>query len=272
MLWLRDRALDLSRPRIMGILNLTPDSFSDGSLYLDPEVALQRAREMVAEGADLLDLGAESTRPGAEPVPVEEEKRRLLPALEAVLSLGIPVSVDTRKPQVAQEALRMGAHLLNDVTGLRDERMVALAARFGVPAVIMHMPVPDPKTMMAHAHYGDVVAEVRAFLKAQAEKALRAGVPQVVLDPGFGFGKLLEHNLALLRNLEALVELGHPVLVGLSRKRMIGELTGVEAPRERVFGSVAAHLYAAMKGARILRVHDVRAHREALLVWNALWG
>jgi dihydropteroate synthase len=272
VLWLRDRALDLFRPRIMGILNLTPDSFSDGSLYLDPEVALQRAREMVAEGADLLDLGAESTRPGAEPVPVEEEKRRLLPALEAVLSLGIPVSVDTRKPQVAQEALRMGAHLLNDVTGLRDERMVALAARFGVPAVIMHMPVPDPKTMMAHAHYGDVVAEVRAFLKAQAEKALRAGVPQVVLDPGFGFGKLLEHNLALLRNLEALVELGHPVLVGLSRKRMIGELTGVEAPRERVFGSVAAHLYAAMKGARILRVHDVRAHREALLVWNALWG
>ncbi len=272
MLWLRDRALDLSRPRIMGILNLTPDSFSDGGLYLDPEVALQRAREMVAEGADLLDLGAESTRPGAEPVPVEEEKRRLLPALEAVLSLGIPVSVDTRKPQVAEEALRMGAHLLNDVTGLRDERMVALAARFGVPAVIMHMPVPDPKTMMAHAHYGDVVAEVRAFLKAQAEKALRAGVPQVVLDPGFGFGKLLPHNLALLRHLESILDLGHPVLVGLSRKRMIGELTGVEVPKDRVHGSVAAHLYAVTKGARLLRVHDVKAHREALAVWNALWG
>lgn len=272
MLRLGDHVLDLSKPRIMGILNLTPDSFSDGGLYLDPEKALQRAKAMVAEGADLLDLGAESTRPGAEPVPVEEEKQRLLPVLEAVLSLGVPVSVDTRKPEVAEEALRLGAHLLNDVTGLRDERMLALAARFQVPAVIMHMPVPDPKTMMAHAHYGDVVAEVKAFLKAQAERALKAGVPQVVLDPGFGFGKLLEHNLALLRNLEALVELGHPVLVGLSRKRMIGELTGVEAPQERVLGSVAAHLFAALKGARILRVHDVKAHREALAVFNALWG
>ncbi|WP_022797697.1 dihydropteroate synthase [Thermus islandicus] len=272
MLWLRDRALDLSRPRIMGILNLTPDSFSDGGLYLDPEKALARAREMVAEGADLLDLGAESTRPGADPVPPEEEKRRLLPVLEAVLPLGVPVSVDTRKPEVAEEALRLGAHLLNDVTGLRDERMVALAARYGVAAVVMHMPVPDPRAMMAHARYGDVVAEVKAFLQAQAERALKAGVPQVLLDPGFGFGKLLEHNLALLKRLEEIAALGHPVLVGLSRKRTIGELTGVEEPGKRVFGSVAAHLYAVLKGARILRVHDVRAHREALAVWTALWG
>jgi dihydropteroate synthase len=256
----------------MGVLNLTPDSFSDGGKYLDPERALERARQMVAEGADLLDLGAESTRPGAEPVPVEEEKRRLLPVLEAVLSLGVPVSVDTRKPEVAEEALKMGAHLLNDVTGLRDERMLALAARYGVPAVVMHMPVPDPKTMMDHAHYRDVVAEVKAFLQVQAEKALRAGVPQVVLDPGFGFGKLLEHNLALLRRLEEVVALGHPVLVGLSRKRTIGELTGVERPEERVQGSVAAHLYAVAKGARLLRVHDVRAHKEALRVWEALEG
>nr|WP_277621438.1 dihydropteroate synthase [Thermus arciformis] len=254
----------------MGILNLTPDSFSDGGLYLEPEKALQRAKALVAEGADLLDLGAESTRPGAAPVPVEEEKRRLLPVLEAVLELGVPVSVDTRKPEVAEEALKLGAHLLNDVTGLRDERMVALAARYGVAAVVMHMPVPDPATMMAHARYQDVVAEVKAFLQAQAERALRAGVPQVVLDPGFGFGKLLEHNLALLKRLEEIVALGHPVLVGLSRKRTIGELTGVEAPRERVIGSVAAHLYAALKGARILRVHDVKAHREALAVWDAL--
>ncbi|MFN3178722.1 MAG: dihydropteroate synthase [Thermus sp.] len=272
MLWLRDRSLDLSRPRIMGILNLTPDSFSDGGLYLDPERALERARTLVAEGADLLDLGAESTRPGAEPVPLEEEKRRLLPVLEAVLELGVPVSVDTRKPEVAAEALKLGAHLINDVTGLRDERMMALCARFGVAAVVMHMPVPDPQTMMAYARYGDVVAEVREFLRAQAESALKAGVPQVVLDPGFGFGKLLEHNLALLRRLEEIVALGHPVLVGLSRKRSIGELTGVEEPAKRTLGSVAAHLFAAMKGARILRVHDVAAHREALAVWNALWG
>ncbi|MGC8876480.1 dihydropteroate synthase [Thermus sp.] len=270
MLWLRDRTLDLSEPRLMGVLNLTPDSFSDGGLYLEPEKALARAKALVEEGADLLDLGAESTRPGAVPVPVEEEKRRLLPVLEAVLELGVPVSVDTRKPEVAEEALKLGAHLLNDVTGLRDERMVALAARFGVAAVVMHMPVPDPATMMAHARYRDVVAEVKAFLQAQAERALKAGVPQVVLDPGFGFGKLLPHNLALLKRLEEIVALGHPVLVGLSRKRMIGELTGVEAPRDRVLGSVAAHLYAAQKGARLLRVHDVRAHREALAVWKAL--
>lgn len=264
--------MDLSQPRLMGILNLTPDSFSDGGLYLQPEKALERAKALVAEGAEILDLGAESTRPGAEPVPVEEEKKRLLPVLEAVLELGVPVSVDTRKPEVAEEALRLGAHLLNDVTGLRDERMVALCARYGVAAVVMHMPVPDPKAMMAHAHYGDVVAEVRGFLKAQAERALKAGVPQVVLDPGFGFGKLLEHNLALLKRLQEIVALGHPVLVGLSRKRTIGELTGVENPQERGVGSVAAHLFAVLKGARILRVHDVRAHREALSVWNALWG
>lgn len=262
--------MDLSQVRIMGILNLTPDSFSDGGLYLDPEKALNRAREMVAEGADILDLGAESTRPGAEGVPVEEEKRRLLPVLEAVLSLGVPVSVDTRKAEVAEEALRLGAHLLNDVTGLRDERMRALAARFGVPAVVMHMPVPDPKRMMAHAQYKDVVAEVKGFLKTQAEEALNVGVPQVVLDPGFGFGKLLEHNLELLRRLDEIVALGHPLLVGLSRKRTIGELTGVEVPKDRVFGTVAAHLYAVQKGARLLRVHDVRAHKEALRVWEAL--
>ncbi len=271
MLWLRDRALPLDRPLLMGILNLTPDSFSDGGLYLEPEKALARAKALLEEGADLLDLGAESTRPGAAPVPVEEEKRRLLPVLDAVLSLGAPVSVDTRKPEVAEEALRLGAHLLNDVTGLRDERMAALAARYGVAAVVMHMPVPDPKSMMAHARYADVVAEVKAFLKAQAERALRMGVPQVVLDPGFGFGKLLAHNLALLKRLEEIVELGHPVLVGLSRKRTIGELTGVENPRERVVGSVAAHLFALLKGAHILRVHDVKAHREALKVWSALW-
>ncbi len=270
VLWLRDRVLSLERPLIMGVLNVTPDSFSDGGLYLDPEKALLKAQAMVEEGADILDLGAESTRPGAEPVPVEEERRRLLPVLEAVLALGVPVSVDTRKPEVAEEALGMGAHLLNDVTGLRDERMRAIAARYGVPAVIMHMPVPDPKTMMDHAHYQDVVAEVRAFLKAQAEQALREGVPQVILDPGFGFGKRLEHNLALLRHLEAIVDLGHPVLVGLSRKRTIGELTGVEDPQARVAGSLAAHLYAVAKGARILRVHDVKAHREALAVWSAL--
>ncbi len=256
----------------MGVLNVTPDSFSDGGRYLTVEAALLQARRMIAEGADLIDLGGESTRPGAQPVPVEEEKRRVLPVLEALLELGVPISIDTRKPEVAAAALELGAHLLNDVTGLRDARMLELAARYRVPVVIMHMPVPDPQTMMQHARYDDVVAEVKAFLARQAARALEAGVPQVVLDPGIGFGKRLEHNLALIRRLDELVALGHPVLLGASRKRMIGELTGVEAPAERVAGTVAAHLYGASRGAHILRVHDVRAHREALAVWEALEG
>ncbi|MGQ9838009.1 MAG: dihydropteroate synthase [Cyanobacteriota bacterium] len=272
MLHLRDYTLDLSKPRLMGVLNLTPDSFSDGGRYVMLEAALEQARRMVAEGADILDLGGESTRPGAEPVSVEEEKRRVLPVLEALLPLGVPLSVDTRKPEVAAEALALGAHLINDVTGLRDERMIALAARYEVPAVIMHMPVPDPATMQQHAHYTDVVEEVKAFLQIQAEKALQAGVPQVVLDPGIGFGKTLEHNLDLIRGLDELAALGHPLLLGASRKSLIGTLTGVQVPAERVAGTVAAHLFGVSRGARLLRVHDVKAHREALAVWEALSG
>ncbi|RDI96730.1 dihydropteroate synthase [Meiothermus sp. QL-1] len=256
----------------MGVLNLTPDSFSDGGRYNRLEAAIERARQMVAEGADLIDVGGESTRPGAEPVSAAEEKRRVLPVLEALLSLGVPISIDTRKPEVAAEALALGVHLLNDVTGLRDERMVALAARYQVPAVIMHMPVPDPATMQQHAHYADVVAEVKAFLQAQAQRALAAGVPQVVLDPGIGFGKRLEHNLALINCLGELVALGHPVLLGASRKRFIGELSGVEVAEKRLAGTLAAHLFGLSRGAHILRVHDVRAHREALAVWGALAG
>jgi dihydropteroate synthase len=254
----------------MGVLNLTPDSFSDGGKYQGLEAAIKRARQMVAEGADLIDIGGESTRPGAQPVDAEEEKRRVLPVLEALLELEVPISIDTRKPEVAAEALALGAHLLNDVTGLRDERMAALAARYEVPAVIMHMPVPDPATMQQHAHYADVVTEVREFLQTQARKALEAGVPQVVLDPGIGFGKTLEHNLELIRRLNELVTLGHPVLLGASRKRFVGTLSGVEVAEQRVMGTVAAHLFGVSRGARILRVHDVRTHREALAVWNAL--
>ncbi len=258
----------------MGIVNLTPDSFSDGGRFLEAEAALAHARRLLEEGADLLDLGAESTRPGAEPVPLEEERRRLLPALEAVLSLGAPVSVDTRKPEIAEEALRLGAHMINDTSGLADLRMAEVAARYEAPLVVMHTPDPDPRRMMEAARYLDVVAEVRAFLLKRARRAERLGVRQVVLDPGFGFGKRLERNLALLARLSELAGLGYPLLAGLSRKRTIGELTGVEAPDRRVCGSVAAHLAAALRGARILRVHDVAAHREALAVfWEVeAWG
>ncbi len=264
---LRDRVLGLERPRLMGVLNLTPDSFSDGGRYLAPGAALEHARRLVAEGAEILDLGAESTRPGAAPVPLEEERRRLLPVLEAVLELGVPVSVDTRKPEVAEAALRLGAHLVNDTSGLADPRIAEVAARYDAPLVVMHTPHPDPRRMMAAARYLDIVAEVRAQLLKWARRAERLGVPQVVLDPGFGFGKKREHNLALLARLSELAGLGYPLLVGLSRKRLIGELTGVEAADQRVCGSVAAHLAAAARGARILRVHDVAAHRQALAVF-----
>ena len=251
----------------MGIVNLTPDSFSDGGRYLDPEAALSHARRLAAEGAEILDLGAESTRPGAALVSEEEEARRLFPVLEAVLPLGLPVSVDTRKPKIAEEALRLGAHLINDTSGLADPQIAEVAARFRAPLVVMHTPDPDPRRMMEAARYLDVVAEVRAFLLKMARRAERLGVPQVILDPGFGFGKKKEHNLALLARLAELAGLGYPLLVGISRKRLIGELTGVEAADQRVCGSVGAHLAAAARGARILRVHDVGAHREALAVF-----
>jgi len=254
----------------MGVLNLTPDSFSDGGRFLDPDAALARAQALKEEGADILDLGAESTRPGADPVPEEEERRRLLPVLEAVLPLGLPVSVDTRKPGVAEAALALGAHLINDTSGLADPKMAAVAARFRAPLVVMHTPHPDPRRMMAAARYLDVVAEVRAFLLVRARRAERMGVPQVLLDPGIGFGKTTQQNLALLRGLPALARLGYPLLVGASRKRTIGELTGVEKPAARVCGSVGAHLAAARRGARLLRVHDVAAHREALAVFWAV--
>lgn len=254
----------------MAILNLTPDSFSDGGLYPDLDSAQARAQAMIDEGADILDLGAESTRPGAEPVSEELELARLLPVLEAVVPLGVPVSVDTYKPGVARQALSLGAKLINDVTGLRNPEMVRVLAEFQAPGVIMHMPLAAPKDMQHYAHYKDVVYEVREFLAFQAERALESGVPKVILDPGIGFGKTHEHNLALLHNLGQIVALGHPVLVGASRKKTIGELTGVTNPAERVSGSVAAHLFAVDKGARVVRVHDVRPHWQALRVWEAL--
>lgn len=254
----------------MAILNLTPDSFSDGGIYADLDSAVARAQALIGEGADILDLGAESTRPGAEPVAEELELARLLPVLEAVVPLGVPVSVDTYKPKVAREALSRGAKLINDVTGLRNPEMSAVLAEFNAPAVIMHMPTTSPKNMQFQAHYQNVVAEVRDFLALQAERALSAGVPEVILDPGIGFGKTLEHNLALLKNLGQIVALGHSVLVGASRKKTIGELTGINEPAERVMGSVAAHLFAVDQGAALIRVHDVRPHWQALRVWEAL--
>ncbi|AUB84038.1 dihydropteroate synthase [Candidatus Thiodictyon syntrophicum] len=265
------RRLDLTRPRVMGILNVTPDSFSDGGRFQSRPAALERAQAMVAAGADLIDIGGESTRPGAQPVPLTEELARVIPVVAALAgSLAVPISVDTSKPEVMRAAVAAGAGLINDVCALRAPGALESAARLGVPVCLMHL-LGEPGTMQVAPGYGDVVAEVRAFLAARVDACIRAGIPRerLLIDPGFGFGKTLAHNLALLAHLEVLTDLGVPVLVGLSRKSMVGALTG-RAPGERLAASLAAALLAVQRGALILRVHDVAETRDALLVWEAV--
>ncbi len=262
------RRLVLDRPRVMGILNVTPDSFSDGGRYLDLGAAVERAWRMVEEGADIIDVGGESTRPGAAPVPMEEEMIRVVPVIEAIAAkLPVPVSVDTSKPEVMGAAVVAGAGLVNDVRALRAPGALEMVAAFGVPVCLMHMR-GEPRTMQRAPAYGDVVAEVRAFLLERVAACEAAGIPRerILIDPGFGFGKTLEHNLALMRRLDAFVETGLPVLVGVSRKSMIGALLGGAPVERRLHGSVAAAVVAACKGAAIVRVHDVAPTVEALRV------
>lgn len=257
---------------LMGVVNVTPDSFSDGGRYLELDIAVAHALRLVQEGADIVDIGGESTRPGALPVGLEEELRRVVPVVRDLAAAGVAVSIDTRHALVAAAAVAAGACLVNDVSGLRDPDMRAVAARHGVPAVAMHMPVDDPETMQHHTDYVDVVDDVVAFLREHAALALAEGVPTVIIDPGIGFGKTVEQNLALVRRLNELVALGHPVLVGASRKRFIGVLTGVEQPEDRVAGTLAVHLAAAQQGVRLIRAHDVAAHRQALTMWRHVGG
>ena len=266
------RAVKLDRPRVMGIVNVTPDSFSDGNRHATPDAAVAHGLRLAEEGADLLDVGGESTRPGADEVPLEEELRRVVPVVaRLVRETALPVSVDTSKPDVMRAAVEAGAGMVNDVYGLRREGALDAAAALGVPVVLMHM-LGEPRTMQDDPRYDDVVAEVHRFLAERIFAAEMAGIAKqrIVVDPGFGFGKTREHNLALLAQLERFTELGVPVLAGLSRKRTIGELTGRGEPRERVHGSVAAALIAAQRGARLLRVHDVAATVDALKVWAAV--
>jgi len=266
------RALDLCAPVVMGILNLTPDSFSDGGRFTAPARSIARAREMVEEGAAIIDVGGESTRPGAPDVSVEEELARVVPVIEAIATrLDVPVSVDTSKPEVMRAAVAAGAGLINDVRALQEPGALEAAAELGVPLCLMHMQ-GQPRTMQDAPRYGDVVAEVRDFLLERATVCEAVGIPRerILLDPGFGFGKTLEHNLRLLASVDRLVATGYPVLVGMSRKSMIGQILEGAPVEERLHGSVAAALIAAMKGARILRVHDVKPTVDALRVFAAM--
>jgi dihydropteroate synthase len=261
------------RPAIMGVLNVTPDSFSDGGLYRDPAEAVARAEQLVAEGADLVDVGGESTRPGSEPVPEDEELARVMPVVETLASrLPVPVSIDTRRARVAREAASAGASLINDVTGLQgDPDMPAAVAETGAGCVIMHM-LGKPKTMQRAPAYANLMADICRHLRRGLQAARDAGVPDdaVIVDPGIGFGKTLEHNLEILARLGQLRTLGMPILVGPSRKRFIGELSGVDEPAARVPGTAAACTLAVAHGALLLRVHDVAQAAQALAVAAAV--
>jgi dihydropteroate synthase len=271
MFWQTTRhTIDLSRPRVMGIVNVTPDSFSDGGLHADTRTALAHCERLLAEGADILDIGGESTRPGAESVSLADELARVLPVLVGALKLGCPVSVDTYKPEVMRQALALGADIINDINALRGPGAVeAVAAHSACGVCLMHMR-GDPKTMQQRPAYDDVVLEVSGFLRERFE-VLRAGgvaAERIVLDPGIGFGKSVEHNIELLRRQRELLALGQPLLLGWSRKSILGAITG-RAAADRLPASLAAALAAVHSGARIVRVHDVAATVDALKVWHA---
>jgi dihydropteroate synthase len=254
--------------RIMGVLNVTPDSFSDGGEWFDTDAAIAHGRELVAQGADLVDVGGESTRPGSLPVDPDEELRRVVPVVSALAGAGLEISIDTSKAVVARAALTAGATYVNDVTAFRgDAEMAGLVAEAGCRCCLMHM-LGAPRTMQDAPRYDDVVADVKAFLEERLAVAIDAGVAEerIELDPGIGFGKTAEHNLELLRRLDELVAIGRPIVVGTSRKSFLGRLTGRDDPHQRVFGTVATNVLALERGASVFRVHDVAATRDALAV------
>lgn len=258
---------------VMGIVNVTPDSFSDGGQHIGLQDALNHAERLIFEGADILDVGGESTRPGAPEVSVEQELARVLPVVQALADKGYCVSIDTRKPEVMRETIKAGASIVNDVMALTAPGALEVCAASKVGVVLMHMR-GTPQTMQVEPHYDDVVREVGDFLVTRAQACEGAGIARdrIMLDPGFGFGKTIEHNLELTRRLHELVKRGYPVLAGWSRKKTIGTLTGRTVPAERVAGSVAAALACVAQGARVVRVHDVGATVDALKVWRAMAG
>ena len=262
--------LSLARPLIMGIVNVTPDSFSDGGRFASTQAAVEHGLRLVEEGASLLDIGGESTRPGAAPVSVEEEKQRVLPVIAALAAAGHVVSVDTRKPEVMRTALDAGAVMVNDVTALRAPGALDIVARSDAAVCLMHMQ-GEPQTMQHTPTYQHVVQEVQTFLRDRVDACVASGISpsRIVIDPGFGFGKTLAHNLALLKNMAQLAVGEVPLMAGMSRKSMLGAISG-RATGEREYAGVAAHLWAVAQGALLLRVHDVAAMRDALAVWNAV--
>lgn len=257
--------LTLDRVLMMGVLNVTPDSFSDGGRYLDAGKAIARGRQLIADGADILDIGGESTRPGSDPVSEEEELRRVEPVIEGLLAdAQAPLSIDTCKPAVARRCLDLGVTMLNDVTALRQPEMIEIAASHDVPVILMHM-LGEPKTMQDDISYDDVAAEVKAYLGERAREAASRGVGQIIVDPGIGFGKTTQHNLILLQRLREFKELPYPLLIGVSRKSFIGSMTGAE-PGDRLGGTLAATTAAILNGADIVRVHDVAECRQAVRI------
>ena len=260
-------------PLVMGIVNVTPDSFFDGGKHLHCDAALAHAQQLIAEGADILDIGGESTRPGAKPVSVQEELDRVLPIIEGLHGASVPISIDTFKPEVMRAAIAAGAQMVNDINALQDTAALNSIADSDVAVCLMHKQ-GTPQTMQEQPRYRDVVAEVGAFLSGRIAAAEAAGIrrDRIVIDPGFGFGKTLAHNLSLLRELDVLNRLGVAVMAGLSRKSMLGALTGQDDVMQRLPASVAAALIAVQRGANIVRVHDVRATVDALKIWNAVNG
>ncbi len=271
--WLHDPDSGFVAPRIMGVLNVTPDSFSDGGRFVAPEAALVRAREMVAEGAAIIDVGGESSRPGSRPVLPEDELDRVIPVIQAIATeMPVMISVDTSKPEVMRAAVAAGATMINDIRALAAEGAVETVAELGAAVCLMHMQ-GAPQHMQRAPHYEDVVAEVGVFLEQRVAACLKAGIPhhKLLIDPGFGFGKSLAHNLALLANLGQFVAMGLPVLVGISRKSMLGTLTG-RAEGGRVAAGIAAAMIAADQGVHIIRTHDVAPTVDALKVQTAVRG
>lgn len=271
---IRDKILDLSTPKIMGVLNVTPDSFSDGGLFNDPDSALGHIGLMVEQGASIIDVGGESTRPGSDPVTDEEELSRVIPILErAVPEFPETIfSIDTTKYRVAKEALGLNVQIVNDISGLQKEpRLAGLCAEYGAGYILMHSR-GDPKTMQEDPVYENVVEDIIDFFEKQSALARGEGVTNIILDPGIGFGKTLEHNLKILSHLDKFTDLRYPLMIGASRKSMLGKLLNEKEVNERLTATIAVHYHAMMKGAKIIRVHDVKAANDSILVYNAITG